>query len=275
MSIYSRTLPQLRQDLSLLVGDHLVGTADSSTTTTSIKDDFLTSFNDDHFNGWEACGYGLTNTPTAIITDFVKSTGVATLASAITGMASGAGYELHDITRKWRKAEYDIAINLAIDYLSQLVMIDKADVTLEMAASTYEYTIPSGFVAIRQIFPETSTANLYEAKPISPDLWGVQIKLVSTVPTAIIVFDRDNWTPTASRNLRVIGQSKQDRLSTETGATPDTCLINPDLVLSFALANLHIYKGQLAEGVALLSIAQGKLPSYRRGIASNSKMVNL
>jgi len=242
------------------VDDYLVGTADASTTTTSIKDDSLTPFNDDHFNGWEACGYALTNTPTAIITDFVKSTGVATLASAITGMASGVGYELHDFGHgKWMKFQYDSAINQAINYLALITLIDKADVTLAIAASTYEYVIPSGFVAISDIYEETSTADLYEAKPIQRSLWTISNKLVTSVVTPIIIFDRDNWSGTTGHNLRVVGQAKQGELSVETGASADTCLLNPAIVLAFAKANLYISKGMLAEGNALFQLAERQL----------------
>ena len=239
--------------------DYLVGTADASTTTTSIKDDFLTPFNDDHFNGWEACGYALTNTPTAIITDFVKSTGVATLASILTGMASGVGYELHDIKQKWSKAQYDSAINQAINYLALITLIDKADVTLAILASTYEYVIPSGFVALSDIYEETSTADLYEAKPIQRNLWTISNKLVTTTVTPIIIFDRDYWSGTTGHNLRVVGQAKQGELSVETGASADTCLLNPAIVLAFAKANLYLSKGMLAEGNALFQLAERQL----------------
>ncbi len=238
MAIYSDSRTTLRQELAKMVQDYLAGVADATTSTSSIVDADLTGYNNDHFNGWEVFAPDVTTPVASQVTDFVKSSGTLSIAPAITGMTSGKAWELHDPTNKFRVHEYHTAINRAIDALSRLILIDKVDETLSLVASTYEYNIPSGFLAIDSIYMETSTASLFEARPIDSWLWKVVNKA-----TPVIVFNRDHWSPTASRDLRLIGQAKQATLSAESS----TCALPTHFVLALARGELHAAKGQLAE----------------------------
>ncbi len=53
MTIVSRTLQQMRQDLAQMMDDNYTGTADTGSTTTFLKDTMLSPHPDDHFNGYE------------------------------------------------------------------------------------------------------------------------------------------------------------------------------------------------------------------------------
>lgn len=266
MALYSKTLTQLRHELAKLVDDYVVGTSDTNSSTTSIVDTELGMYVADHFNGFEVCGYGLTGAPVSTVTDFAVAAGVGTLTlvPAMTGMTSAKTYELHDPGKRWSKAQYDAAINMAINNLSQVILLDKIDETLDLVASTFEYSLPTGFVSVSAVYMETSTANKWEADQIPHRLW----KLVNKA-TPIISFDTRDWAPTAGRGLRLIGQGRQAELSAES----DTCTLPTHVVLTLAHAYLLRTKEKYGEAQAIQVAAEREAFAYR--MTPYGRMVNV
>ena len=268
MAVYSKTLTQLRHELAKYVDDYIVATADASTSTTSVVDAEIGMYNTDHFNGFEICGYALTGALTAKVTDFAVTSGVGTLTivPAMTGMAVGVAYELHNQDAGWSKVLLDAAVNWAINRLGRIIALDKIDESLTLAAATYEYSIPSGFISIRQIYLETSTAGRFYTKPISDRLWRIV-----DAATPQIAFDPDDFSITTSRKLQIHGQQLQAELSAEAS----TCALPPHIVLDLALSHLKVMKGDIAEALALEERTIMAAQEYRQGITPGSRIVNV
>ena len=177
------------------------------------------------------------------VTDWVQSTGTATVGVNFSApLASGdtyiflSEYQWHEIRE---------AINMAIDSVAKGAYIPRLDETITLESSTYEYTIPDGFVTIHRVsmaddnddFPDPIPADQYKivrggAKPKlhlyrfpvdwrTPNHWYGNLWGGSDI--------------TANRILRIEGFSNQVKLVT----AQDLCLLNPDFVCYQAAAYLH------------------------------------
>jgi len=82
-------------------------------------------------------------------------------------------------------------------------LLPKNDNSLETAASTYEYSVPSGFEYVHDVWMESGTADQYDER-ILRNQW--KIGLVDAV--AKVIFDSVLWTVTATRNLRLNGHAR-------------------------------------------------------------------
>ncbi len=91
----------------------------------------------------------------------------------------------------------------AWDAANQDWLLPKSNESIETAASTYEYAVPSGFTYIHDIWLESSTANQFDER-ILRNQW--KVGLVST--TATIIFDSILWTIVATRNLKLDGHAR-------------------------------------------------------------------
>lgn len=221
----------LRQTVARLVGEVVTGTPDTNLAVGTFGCAKLAVYADDYFNDWHGRFYAGTHKDTSFTTtDFVKTAGVSTFAPVL-GEAVVVG-DLFEMYAEFTPEEINNAINLAISMVEEEALQDKVDATLETAASTFEYTIPSGFVFILEIFQESGTADRYSPSGDHIDYRHWRI-LRGTTPK--IWFDNNYVSLTTSRNLRLVGQGIQAQLSLDA----DTCAINPAFIVYQAKANLH------------------------------------
>ncbi len=151
MAIITRTRQQMRHDVSRKLADFephgTTGVADTGSTVSFMKDTMLSTFPNDHFNGWELTA--LHSTPESrICTDFTKSSGSVDFAP---NMAVGIGTTSYEFHQKFTKLEYDEALNDAIRSVSDAALLDKVDDTLAIRKNLQAYNIPSDFVSIYDV----------------------------------------------------------------------------------------------------------------------------
>jgi len=104
------TAAYIRRVTGLLLGDLVVGSADSGSTTSAVTSTLdIIKEPDDHYNG--KFFNNLTSGDKTIVSDWVQSTKTFTLSPAITSIAADDGFE---ITGRWTPEEYRVAINEAI-----------------------------------------------------------------------------------------------------------------------------------------------------------------
>ena len=127
-------------------------------------------------------------------------------------------------------------------------LLPKYDDSLETASSTYEYTIPSGFEYIHDIWIESSTSDQYDER-ILRNQW--KIGLVDT--TASIIFDSVLWTVVATRNLRVLGHKRPNTEYTDSDSI-DVGLESflRERAIMYASRNLSAHGGQHAQQYAAM-----------------------
>ena len=214
------------------MGETITGTPDTNLAVGTFGCAKLALYADDYFNDWHGRFYSGTHKDTDFdVVDFAKTAGVTTfdpdLSSAV---VVGDLFEMYppDFTPE----DFNSAINLAISMVEEEALQDKVDATLEVAASTYEYDIPTGFRYIDQVFQESGTANRYSpsANLIDVRHWRI---LHGTTPR--LWFDDNYVSLTTGRNLRLVGQGVQAQLSLDA----DTCAILKSFIIYQAKANLH------------------------------------
>lgn len=128
-------------------------------------------------------------------------------------------------------------------------LLPKSDESLETAASTFEYAIPSGFEYVHDIWLESSTSNQFDER-ILRNQW--KIGLVST--TATLIFDSVLFTITVTRNLKLDGHARPT-----TEYTSDTDNVDVGLesfirerAVAYGARNLARHGGQHAATYAAL-----------------------
>jgi hypothetical protein len=224
-------LSTLCKNLVTLIGEPITGTPSGTYTTTGFDCAGLGGYDNDYFNDWWGRFYEATNKDkTFLVTDFVTSTGHFTFTPAATLVDALDLFYL--VPPPFKPEDLITAINMAISQMEDFALQDKVDATLETVASTYEYTIPSGFVYISDIYLESGTANRYSdsANRIDDRHWRI---LHGATPK--LWFDNNYVSLTATRNLRLVGQQRQSQLTLDA----DTCAINQSAILYQAAANLH------------------------------------
>ena len=232
----------LRQSVAPLLtgsGDRpmIMGTPAATFTTTGFGCVALALNENDYFNDWYLRFYVATNKDiTVTVTDFVKTGGVVTFYPAVTLVDAEDLFELH---HEISPDEINSAINLAIQMVEDEALVSKVDATLETVASTWEYTVPSGFYTISSIYQEQSTANKYASSDlINPRHW----QIIDVAGTKKIWFDPSNVTLTAERNLRLVGQSRASQLALDATTTD----IPPAYIVNQAAALLHLARASEA-----------------------------
>lgn len=166
MALFSNTTAVIRQYLSSAVGDLIMGTPDSGTSTTIVDTELGDPrWGDDYFNehGYRAYIYSGTNIEEErFVTDWVQSTHTLTLAPAFTAAIDTTSlYELHRI---FTANEYLRAINLAIESLAKKYLVDiKDETTIRLTSTednkgntvyTYEYALPTSMLYLNRIITE-------------------------------------------------------------------------------------------------------------------------
>lgn len=248
MAIFNLTLDNLIERLCrLYLKDWVEGTVTGTPASSYINDTTNRFEADDHFNDMEL--YMRTGGSAAgdsrIIKDFVKTGAKIEVKSNFSATPTAA--DTYAILDDYRWAELKAAINQAIEMVAEEALVwveDETSVTL--AASTYEYDIPTTFLYITRITMADSDGNFYDA-PIPAN----QYKVIHT-PTAQLHFIRkydsyqhdanfyygDFWANsqfTAGRKLRIEGLGAPAALSTDASY----CSINPEYVCRQAAALLH------------------------------------
>ena len=122
-------------------------------------------------------------------------------------------------------------------------LLPKSDESLETAASTFEYAVPSGFEYVHDVWLESSTANQFDER-ILRNQW--KIGLVST--TATLIFDSVLFTITATRNLKLDGHARPSTEYADTGSI-DVGLeaFIRERAVAYAARNLSAHGGQHSE----------------------------
>ena len=221
----------LRQNIARLMGEAITGTPSGGFAVNSFQCSTLAVYEDDYFNDWYGRFYSGTHKDTDfVVTDFVKANGVITFSPSL-GAAVDAT-DLFEIYPDFKPQEINDAINLAISMIEEEALQDKVDATLVVVASTYEYTIPTGFVYVDQIFQEQATADRYSPSNDAIDFRHWRI-LHGATPK--IWFDDNYISLTTGRNLRLVGQAVQAQLSLDA----DTCAILKSFIVYQTKANLH------------------------------------
>ena len=212
------------------MGETVIGTPSGTYTTTGFDCADLAVYDDDYFNDWNGRFYEATNKDKSfVVTAFAKSGGHITFSPAVTLVdALDLFYLLPDFT----PTELINAINLAISMVEQEALQDKVDATLVVVADQYEYTIPTGFVYVDQIFQEGSTADRYSPSSDLIDGRGWRILHGSTPK---IWFDDSYVSLTTGRNLRLVGQAVQSQLTLDA----NTCSVAKAYIVYQAKALLH------------------------------------
>uniref|UniRef100_A0A6M3L447 Uncharacterized protein n=1 Tax=viral metagenome TaxID=1070528 RepID=A0A6M3L447_9ZZZZ len=231
MALYSNVYSVVRQYLSAQVGDLIMGTAASGSSTTIVHT--MLRKGDDYYNEhhYRCYIYGGTNIgEEREVSDWVKSTNTLTLEPAYTAAIDNTStYELHYI---FTETEYRKAINMAIESIAGKYLIDLIDdTTITLVADTYEYALPTSFLYLHKITTEADAAgDVFDASDvIDPRDWSI---ITAYPPT--LKLDENRYTIVAGKDLRLEGQGSQAAVSADT----DVISLPQDWVVQKAITYL-------------------------------------
>jgi len=230
----------IRQTIGRLLGTGInraiyVGTPDGTYATTTFGCAALALEENDFFIDWFGRFYAGTHKDIDFeVTDSAKTNGVITFTPTLGAVTDATDlFELHRFDGP-SPAELNTLINMAIQQVETWALEDKVDDTKETVASTYVYDLPTGFYTIEEIYFEESTADLYKAGSLQdPKGWKIL-----RAATERLWLDQNIITITATRNIRIVGQSKPAALSTDAGTTN----VDPAYIVQQVLA--WIYQAQ-------------------------------
>ncbi len=232
MAIYSKTLYQIRHSVAYSLDDCITAICTSNGTTTTVISTSLIR-GDDYYNGWDCHFYLGTHKDTSReVTDFAASSDTLTITPAVTANTDTTDYfELH---KRFTTAQYNDAINRAVEMGKDEYLLDKTDETTQLADATYEYNVPSGFRYIGAIYQEddNDTNTFYDNGLIDSRAWSI---LGGSTPK-IKFHDRYKSIGTADEDkyLRIVGQTIQSTLSNDA----DTCALPTEFVIQMTRAIL-------------------------------------
>uniref|UniRef100_A0A6M3INP4 Putative tail fiber protein n=2 Tax=viral metagenome TaxID=1070528 RepID=A0A6M3INP4_9ZZZZ len=170
MAFYSTTLAVMRQRLSSAVGDLIMGTFNTGTTSTGVDGALYNpKWANDYFNnhGYKAYIYqGTYIGYETWISDWDLATTTLTFSPAFsTAVDATSKYELHYI---FTEDEYRKAINEAIDFARDNYLLPITDQTsiylmrtkdnLGVYVYTYEYNMPSNMAFVHEVITEDDTS---------------------------------------------------------------------------------------------------------------------
>ena len=129
-------------------------------------------------------------------------------------------------------------------------LLPKSNESIETAVSTFEYSVPTGFEYIHDVWLESSTANQFDER-ILRNQW--KVGLVST--TATIIFDSVLWTVVATRNLKLDGHARPTTEYSEDTDNVDVGLESfiRERAVMYGARNLARHGGQHAAQYAQLA----------------------
>ena len=177
-TIHSKTQVQLRHSIGYALQDMRIGIPGTDLATSTLGCNTLLE-PDDYYSepAWELHFYaGARIGESREVTDFANTNGVITFAPVTTTPTSADLFELH---RRFTTAQYNDAINRAIDMASDVYLkhnVDEALVLMaykkgEQRAMKREYEIPAGFDYIKDVYIEASgTHELIDCETVWTDL---------------------------------------------------------------------------------------------------------
>ena len=130
------------------------------------------------------------------------------------------------LTKEWRKADYDAALNRYIGIARTRFMVERT-ATLALVATQYEYPVPSGIEWIRTLRLIPSTNSDYDAVDdvreifeLPPRLWRLEVNqggsyLITINRLKQSLEDLDN------QLVFVMGQAKPDIAATDNATIPE------------------------------------------------------
>jgi len=249
----AEALSTVRQLLAQLLGDRLiVGTATGGTPTTLLDTTQLVQPDNDWAGAW-AYIYGGSLGPQERI---ISASGMSarsitvsptwTVVGGASAPAAGTKYEIH---RAWSVLDaYNPMILMAFRSRRKRTLLAKTDETVTLTASTYEYPIPTGFVAINEVWRADGDGLYTEEIPMR-DLWVDR-------GSKKLVFDKAAALAAsyivAGRKLRIIGQ----KYDTEPTLDADTFTVNTTPIVWLAKAYIHAAEGNDASMNAALKASE-------------------
>ena len=253
MALFSNVLSVVRQYLSAAVGDLIMGTAGSGTSTTLVSTMLRQA--DDYYNDHKYRCYiyeGTNIGEEREVSDWVLSTHTLTLDPAFSSAIDNTSkYELHHI---FTEAELRKAINLAIESLAGKYLVDLRDETTVLVADTYEYALPTSFLYLYRIITEkTADGGVFNASDeIDPRNWDI----IRSYPPKLKLHE-SYYSVSAGKDLRIEGYGSQPIISADT----DTIYLPPDWLIQKAITFLPQTK-----------IQSGKLDEvYRRALLTSAR----
>ena len=226
MAVYAPTRADLRQELARMMQDAWASTTTSVGTSTTAIDTMLTQANNFWRNAWFLPTSGTYSGTEKQVSSSTLSTNTLTVGPAYGGaLASGITYELF---KRFSAAVYQEALNQAIREVGSVALVDKVDVSLTLAANTWEYTLPSGFRYIRRMSYLNGTTDDTRVF-LAPDQdWYIRF-----ASTRKIVFGGSLNFP--ANTLMIEGQSAPAEMTLD--AT--TCPVQPNYLLAYGKFYLH------------------------------------
>ncbi len=234
MAMYSNTLAVIRQHLSSMVGDLIMGKADSGSVNTLIDTELANpGWGNDYFNEHKYRGYIFAGTGIGeerYVTDWTVSNTTLTFAPVFTNAISNTSqWELHN---KFSADEYLKAINLGIEAMAGKYLIDiKDESTITLSADTYEYALPLSMLYLYRIITEDVVASddYFNEDIIDPEYWSI---IKSYAPK--LKLDKRYYSIVAGKDLRLEGQGAQPKVDDDT----DVIYLPPDWLIAEAILNL-------------------------------------
>jgi len=231
MALFSNALSVLRQHLSAQVGDLIMGTPDSGTTTTLV--DAMLRKGDDYYNkkGYECYIYAGTNIGEAReVADWQLLSNTLTLEPAFSSAIDATSlYELHMI---FTEDEYRRAINMAIESIAGKYLIDlKDETTIMLVADTYEYALPLTMLYLYRVITEKEKdGGVFDDEgEIDPRDYSI----IKSYPPKLKLHE-DRYSISAGKDLRLEGQGTQAKVT----ADIDVIYLPPEWVIQKAITML-------------------------------------
>jgi hypothetical protein len=228
MAIFSNTKIQLRHKLAYLMNDLVLGTVSSAaagsfvcaTTDWEKADEFFEDFVEVY--DYSGTGAGTSAKPKT----WTNSSHTLTFLPAAT-LTDGDLVEMH---RRFTVAEYNNAINHAIDQVAMDALVDRVDESIALTAGTYQYNLPTQFLYIDDIWISDTNGVWGEQVPLDPKYW----RPIKTT-TLTLEFIRDVFKPVTGTTVRIVGMASPSILETDTETTP----VDPEYIIQAAKAFLH------------------------------------
>lgn len=225
------TLSALRIRIARLLGDNVSGTATSGSTTTLVDTAELVNYagtaagmGDALFGSyvyiWGGTGAGQERR----ISSNTQSSGTITVPTW-TQPSTDSTYEIHS---QWRVADYNAAINMAInDCIGDggALVTQVADVSITMTddntSASYYLTLPVALRTIKYVIPEGPISGIYDELPLTFGVdYYLEKKTAATSSSASIpylVLTRDSSiVPISGKKLRIVGAGYQAEVTTDT-----------------------------------------------------------
>ena len=205
----SNPLSTVRQNLSSVVGDLIIGTFTGGSTSTGI-DRMLTKaddyYNDHKFRCYIYAGTGIGEE--RLVNDWDLDCCQLTLTPIFTAaIDSTSKYELHSF---FTEDEYRRAINLVIETLAEKYLIDITDVTTVLVASVWEYTLPTTMTYVHTVTTENAAGGgiFKKAGEVDNRDWEL-------IASRKLKLHDGRYSITAGKDLRIEGQGRQEQVTSD------------------------------------------------------------